>query len=482
MATLQALQTWLTDAVRKGEPGDTLPTERELATKFGLARNQVRHALVHLAERQAIRRVRRLGTVISENASERLKASVSVIRKSPSHDIPGSPKSWIHQVERDMDELILADHPGIRLECAPDETHYSHGLSAWSGQPSLLTAGHTLMPEAISYGVSADLTERVAEWETGKDIWPSLWEVCTRDGRIYGIPKAARVFMLFCNAKVMKAAGLNPDRPPETWDNLAAQAIQMTNPAANRWGIGLADGDPMGWLFSDLCLQAGGNVIEKSAQGWQPTFHHQECVGTLEFLRSLKWEQEVIAPGLRSDNDVLEAFLNDRIGMCWATSAAGLTAIGQNGRDPSDFVVAPLPAGPRGHTDCHFSVIAYTISKSRTEEEIDAAWEFATASLAPEMFAEASARLWEHGVVDSWPSIYRNVSAKDTSVGLPESWFREVTRSLATARPEPFAQGWNADIGMGMAVRRILQDRYADPKEELTHAAELVAASQMILS
>lgn len=48
------------------------------------------------------------------------------------------------------------------------------------------------------------------------------------DGKYYAVPTAVRSLALFYNKEMFKAAGLDPEKPPQTWDELIKYAQQMT--------------------------------------------------------------------------------------------------------------------------------------------------------------------------------------------------------------------------------------------------------------
>jgi multiple sugar transport system substrate-binding protein len=54
---------------------------------------------------------------------------------------------------------------------------------------------------------------------------------------VYGIPRGANTLALYYNADMFKAAGLDPDKPPQTWAELLADAKKLTNPAKHVYGI-----------------------------------------------------------------------------------------------------------------------------------------------------------------------------------------------------------------------------------------------------
>lgn len=52
------------------------------------------------------------------------------------------------------------------------------------------------------------------------DFWPGAMKSVTWEGKTYGIPTNNETMALIWNAKIFKEAGLDPEHPPATWDDL----------------------------------------------------------------------------------------------------------------------------------------------------------------------------------------------------------------------------------------------------------------------
>lgn len=57
------------------------------------------------------------------------------------------------------------------------------------------------------------------------------------DGKPYGIPRASNTIALYYNKDLFREAGLDPDMPPETWDELLDAARALTQPENDVYGI-----------------------------------------------------------------------------------------------------------------------------------------------------------------------------------------------------------------------------------------------------
>jgi multiple sugar transport system substrate-binding protein len=57
------------------------------------------------------------------------------------------------------------------------------------------------------------------------------------DGKYFGVPKATNTIALYYNKDMFKAKGLDPNKPPQTWDELVEDARKLTDPAKNVYGL-----------------------------------------------------------------------------------------------------------------------------------------------------------------------------------------------------------------------------------------------------
>ncbi|MBI5832382.1 MAG: ABC transporter substrate-binding protein [Armatimonadetes bacterium] len=61
-----------------------------------------------------------------------------------------------------------------------------------------------------------------------RDFIPSFWDLCTYRGHVFALPTTPATVALHYNKKLMRAAGLDPDRPPRTIEELDAAAARLT--------------------------------------------------------------------------------------------------------------------------------------------------------------------------------------------------------------------------------------------------------------
>lgn len=64
------------------------------------------------------------------------------------------------------------------------------------------------------------LDDYVADWGDMADFYDSVIESGSIGGKVYGIPYTPDARMFAINTELFEKAGLNPDNPPSTWEEL----------------------------------------------------------------------------------------------------------------------------------------------------------------------------------------------------------------------------------------------------------------------
>src|SRR5262245_8998328 len=94
--------------------------------------------------------------------------------------------------------------------------------------PDVFTIPYTDGKSLIEQGQLADITDLVKALPYGDKFNPAVLQTAQDDeGRIYGIPRQGYGIGLQYNRQLFEQAGLDPDQPPTTWDEVrsAAKAI-----------------------------------------------------------------------------------------------------------------------------------------------------------------------------------------------------------------------------------------------------------------
>lgn len=100
-------------------------------------------------------------------------------------------------------------------------------------------------------------------------IFPGPLASVSYKGGVYGIPRGANTIALYYNADMFKAAGLDPNKPPQTWDELYADAKKLTNKEKGIYGLAFsaAASEEGTFQFLPWLQMAGGDYNKVNVPG-----------------------------------------------------------------------------------------------------------------------------------------------------------------------------------------------------------------------
>lgn len=114
----------------------------------------------------------------------------------------------------------------------------------------------------IEMGAFEPLDDKIAEWEYGEeDFYPGPWKSCRWEGVQYGIPFETNTLVLFYNVDMFKQAGLDPDRPPKTWEELTQYAAKLTRGGVFGLSICAVASEEGTFQWLPFLQQSGGDIL-----------------------------------------------------------------------------------------------------------------------------------------------------------------------------------------------------------------------------
>ncbi len=136
----------------------------------------------------------------------------------------------------DLDNGIKVDYRIVQFDDVVTEAMRAF---ATGKAPDIIAVDNPEHALFASRGAFLDLTDRIAASDTIKveNYFKGPLGSVTWDGKYYGVPKATNTIALYYNADMFRAAGLDPEDPPETWDELVQAARALNKPAENVYGL-----------------------------------------------------------------------------------------------------------------------------------------------------------------------------------------------------------------------------------------------------
>jgi multiple sugar transport system substrate-binding protein len=143
-----------------------------------------------------------------------------------------------------------------------------------------------------AYG-SAGWLQQLSTSDIPADLLPGPRDAVTWGGMVFGVPKYASVETMFYNKPLFEKAGLDPDKPPTNWVELATMAAAMKNPPIYGYvsDEGNTEGAYQAFLRALLCC--GGEMWDSN---YNVRFNSPAGVNALTHLADLFLVQKVADP------------------------------------------------------------------------------------------------------------------------------------------------------------------------------------------
>lgn len=264
-------------------------------------------------------------------------------------------------------------------------------LALSSGEaPDIVSLDCTKVPYFASIGAFADITEQYENLEYKDTFSEGMIKSGQLDGKTYAVPFAPDVSVLLYNKDHYTEAGLDPETPPATWDELIEYSQKLTT--GDRYGYVYAGGDAGGHMFTFMpyVWNNGGEVL--SEDGKTCELGEENAVAALSMFNDLTNKYKVTPPSVTtySWNEAQDAFLTGKASQVVLGSAAIYSFInGDNG--DINWGACLLPKGPNGTEYASFSG-GDSIGITSQCEDVDAAWDFIQYGLSEEVQVEELAK------------------------------------------------------------------------------------------
>lgn len=182
------------------------------------------------------------------------------------------------------------------------------------------------------------------------------------DGKTYGLAYTFSTPVLFYNADLFRAAGLDPDKPPRTWEEVAAagKAIVEATDAEGFFpgAYGPTDGT---FVYQAILMSNGGKVRD----GNTLTFADDMGVEAVQMLRSMV---ESGAHARLETSGATDAMSAGKLGMFLYTSALQ-SSLSKAAEGNWDLRVAPMPSfGDKPTAPTNSGSALFTFSKDPVKQ------------------------------------------------------------------------------------------------------------------
>lgn len=358
-------------------------------------------------------------------------------------------------------------------------------MLAGGSAPTVLRVPLTEPAGLIERRQVADITKETAALGEFGALSPTIMSYLTKDGVTYGLPEKAYALGLAYNRALFTKAGLDPDKPPATWDEVRAAAKQIAQ-KTGVVGFGeITTNNSGGWHLTAYTYSEGGSMIEQGPDGkWTATFNSQATKAVLDRWRAMRWEDDSMGANvLGKQEDMISQFIAGKIGM-WVTSPSDIyPGFVAGGGKPEDFGAGPMPQGAGSATLAGGTV--HLVNAKATPEQRAAATKWIQFRyLRPNSDADTAVSLAKANAADGAPvgvpvlPIFDQATADKIGsaiaphVNVPQQQFAPYVASFAalklTAEPQVASQEIYA--ALDPVAQAVLTRKDADPAKLLADA------------
>jgi multiple sugar transport system permease protein len=278
-------------------------------------------------------------------------------------------------------------------------------------------------------------------------INPTILKVLkSADGHIYAMPFYQVAMALYYRKDYFLQAGLDPGKPPQTWDEFYKDGQQIEEKTGHD-GFAFSSG-PGGrsYHWINFVWQAGGEVVAPASNGeWKSVIASPQTATALDFYRRLVLDQwksadgKTYGPVAVLTSDLSSDISAGKVAMWFSYTNDVVMSISDV--NPSLLGVAALPAGPTGRRN-EINAGMWAINATiKDPAKIAACWKFikffsgdAAARINTEKFVENG----EGNLVN--PVWLRKFGYPDLAAQADPNYVRANEEQFKTGHPEPYGR------------------------------------------
>lgn len=256
------------------------------------------------------------------------------------------------------------------------------------------------------------LDAEAKQWLAG--FYPAFMANSHADGKTWSVPFQRSTAIFYYNKAAFTDAGLDPEKFPTTWAELARTAEKLTRRDASgkvtRWGIKVAgDLGNAQWTFGALANQAEQKLMNDA--GTEVYFNQPKTIEAMTFWRELATKYQATPEGVSAWPQLSPDFLEGNAAIIQHTTG-NLTNVRTKASFP--FGVAGLAGKNSPHTVVGGGNLYFFKNASPAERK--ASLRFARWASAPERAADWSIRT---GYIATSPAAYDTPALKDYIAKFP---------------------------------------------------------------
>ena len=242
--------------------------------------------------------------------------------------------------------------------------------------PDVYTIPFTDGKGLIQQGQLVDIDARVRALPYATKFNPNVLVNGQDDaGKIFAVPTQAYGMSLTYNRTLFTQAGLDPDKPPTTWDEVRADAKTISDKTHIAGFSQMATQNTGGWQLTTLTYALGGRMEATDSSGkTTATVNNAATKAGLKWLKDLRWTDGSMGATFDYNwGTINQAFSSGQIGMFLGGSDLYTAMVQNNNLNPADYGVTTIPLAADPNAGVLGGGTLAAVNVNTTEAQRDAA-------------------------------------------------------------------------------------------------------------
>lgn len=335
--------------------------------------------------------------------------------------------------------------------------------------------------DLIKNGYAADITDLMKSYVNFSSFNPEVLKIVQDSaGKIYGVPVGGYAIGLLYNRKMFEQAGLDPNKPPTTWDEVRQAAKQIKDKTGKAGFVELSKGNQGGWHFTAWAYSYGCNLEQQKDGKWTATFNGEGCLKAMQTLKDMRWtDKSMTEQQLLEVKDALPLLANGEVAMALMAPDALQSLKTQFQAPIADFGMGPMPQA--GGNATLAGGAAWIFNPKSSPDVIKAAFDWTVnRDFNMSAFESDLKGQQERGALVGWPQLPLFTGTfqqqRDAIVAkyanAPVANYKPYVDAKLQLRPEPPIETQKMYAALDTAMQAVLTDQNTDPKKALDDAAQ----------
>lgn len=253
-------------------------------------------------------------------------------------------------------------------------------VAGTNSAPDVVMVDTIWLGEYVDNGLIRNITKEALAWDEWEDIVDSFKESSMWNGdQIYGVWLNTDVRVLAYNKKLFREAGLDPNKPPTTWDELMEMATAISNPPkVYGYAFPAMKEEDTAHRFYAFLHSAGGQILNEDMT--EALFNSDAGIEALQFMVDLVKNNAASLNLGGTYSDIDRGLFLDQYAMSIMTKPIGLARDIIPGLTDEqyleDFGVTEIPRHPNGEFATQSG--GYLLSVPTRSAHPELAWELIT--------------------------------------------------------------------------------------------------------